>query len=414
MNEADRELSLDPCTNFFSVVLHLRKITTAEVHRLLLMGSLTTPEYGSLDCEPVQHKTQTGVVEHNGEAILEPEEPPPFREQARRQETTEPAAAMANDLLIQPDSEPQAAAASAGSVELDITFGTPVQDPPIWVGLYESVRDVFFPPKLPPLVLTSTPIPVPDRMAVKRNPLAWGIASFFNVGILALMIVVGVKSYINSTAKPPTVVETPIDLTEFKAPKSDSLAHGGGGSPDKVEAIKGKIPPRMQVPEIAPNIEPPLPSIDVQKDIIIPDNPTLPNFGMSKSANVSLASAGNGNGMGMGPGNGNGYGPGSGGNIGGGVYSVGGGVSTPQLIHSVEAEFSDEARRAKYQGVCIVSIIVDRNGVPQNPRVVRPLGMGLDEKALEAIKQYRFKPAMKDGKTPVPVMINVEIDFRLY
>jgi TonB family protein len=93
---------------------------------------------------------------------------------------------------------------------------------------------------------------------------------------------------------------------------------------------------------------------------------------------------------------------------------VGGAVSQPVPLNNVEAEFSDEARRAKYQGVCLISVIVDIYGNPQNPRVVRALGMGLDEKALEAVRKYKFKPAMKDGKTPVPVMINVEINFRLY
>ena len=96
-------------------------------------------------------------------------------------------------------------------------------------------------------------------------------------------------------------------------------------------------------------------------------------------------------------GNGNGYGPGTGGNTGGGLYHIGGGVSAPVPIFTPEAEFSDEARRAKYQGVCLISLIVDAQGNPQNPRVVRPLGMGLDEKALEAVRKYKFKPAMKDG-----------------
>ena len=66
------------------------------------------------------------------------------------------------------------------------------------------------------------------------------------------------------------------------------------------------------------------------------------------------------------------------------VYRIGGGVSAPVPIFTPEAEFSDEARRAKYQGVCLISLIVDAQGNPQNPRVVRPLGMGLDEKELEA------------------------------
>jgi TonB family protein len=337
---------------------------------------------------------------------------------------------MANDLLIQPDSEPQATAASAGALELDITFGIPIKERPIWVDLYESVRDVFFPPKYPPLVLTSTPIPVPDRMAVKRNPWAWGLAATINGAILIVAFVFGVVKVVDQVKK-NNMNLTDIDVGVYKGPTKDKMAGGGGGGGDHsiVDASKGKLPKLEKNPVEPPQVQtvdkPLLPmeaAINVQQDLKLPDNPMLPNIGLKNSVNVRLDSNGQGGGGGMGTGtgggigsgNGNGLGPGTGGNTGGGLYSVGGGVSTPVLIHSVEAEFSDEARRAKYQGVCLVSIIVDRNGVPQNPRVVRPLGMGLDEKALEAIKQYRFKPAMKDGKTPVPVMINVEIDFRLY
>jgi TonB family protein len=160
----------------------------------------------------------------------------------------------------------------------------------------------------------------------------------------------------------------------------------------------------------------------VQQDIKLPDNPMLPNIGVKNSANVRLDSGGSGSGGGMGSGSGggigsgygNGYGPGYGGNTGGGLYKIGGSVSAPVVVHSVDPEFSDEARRAKYQGVCLISIIVDAQGNPQNPRVVRALGMGLDEKALDAIRQFKFKPAMKDGKTPVPVPLVIEINFRLY
>jgi TonB family protein len=83
-------------------------------------------------------------------------------------------------------------------------------------------------------------------------------------------------------------------------------------------------------------------------------------------------------------------------------------------INAPEAEFSDEARRAKYQGEVMISLIVDAQGNPQNPRVVRPLGMGLDEKALEAVRKYKFKPALKDGRTAVPVMVTIAVNFRLY
>jgi len=319
---------------------------------------------------------------------------------------------MANNLLDQFE-ESQADAATANGVELDLAFGVPVEETPLWIDLYESIRDVFFPPKLPPLELTSTPIPVPDRMAVKRNPWAFGISATFNVSILLLALLMGIKTYIDN-AKPKLQVTT-IDVSEWQAPKSSIAAGGGGGSPDKMEAIKGRIPPRAKAPDPTPKVEtPPDPTVDVQNNIMIPDNARLPNFGQTNSPNVKLAALGNGTGTGIGNGHGGGYLDGYGGNIGGGLERVGGRISAPIPINNVEAEFSDEARRAKYQGVVLVSVIVDAQGYPQDPRVVRALGMGLDEKALEAVRKYRFKPAMRDGRTPVAVMVNVEVNFHLY
>ena len=97
----------------------------------------------------------------------------------------------------------------------------------------------------------------------------------------------------------------------------------------------------------------------------------------------------------------------------GGLYRIGNGVSPPQVTHPVNPQYTDEARSAKFQGMCIVAVIVDENGMPQNVHVVRPLGKGLDEKAVEAVKQYRFKPAMYQGH-PVPVQVNIEVNFRIF
>jgi protein TonB len=94
-------------------------------------------------------------------------------------------------------------------------------------------------------------------------------------------------------------------------------------------------------------------------------------------------------------------------------YKVGGPVSAPVPIHTVEAQFTDLARSKKYQGVCLISLIIDPQGMPTNMRVARALGMGLDLNAIEAIGHYRFTPAMKN-RVPVPVMITIEVDFRLY
>jgi TonB family protein len=123
-------------------------------------------------------------------------------------------------------------------------------------------------------------------------------------------------------------------------------------------------------------------------------------------------SFGAGSGTGVGPGSGNGYGPGSGGGTGGGVYKIGGDVSSPQIITKVEPEYSEEARKAKFQGVVVLSIVIDANGMPRDIKVIRPLGLGLDEKAIEAVQKWRFRPAMKGGKA-VAVSANVEVNFRL-
>ena len=201
---------------------------------------------------------------------------------------------------------------------------------------------------------------------------------------------------------------------------------GGGGDRDIVQVSKGKLPKfeKMQItpPQIIRNENPKLavpPSV-VMPNIKLPDA-NMPDIGMPSSNQVALASNGSGIGGGMGSGTGGGLGSGSGagigngtgGGYGGGLYHIGGGVSAPQLIYSVDPEFSDEARRAKYQGIVLVSLIVDAQGNPQHVRISRPLGMGLDQKALDAVRQYKFKPAYFQGHA-VPVELAVEVNFHIY
>jgi TonB family protein len=175
----------------------------------------------------------------------------------------------------------------------------------------------------------------------------------------------------------------------------------------------------LQVPVLE---DPKLPvenTIAVPPDVKLPDNPTMAMIGVHSSANVMLVSGGPGGPTGIGSGDGDGDGPGHGRNGWGlglldGIYVPGtNGVTQPVPIFTPEAEFSDDARRQKYQGACTISVIIDAQGNPQNPRVIQPLGMGLDEKALAAVMRYRFKAAKKDGK-PVAVRISVIVNFRLY
>jgi protein TonB len=388
------------------------------------MGTLSAREFEALERLTSRSETNAGTVEHNERTgpeagTLSPEQPTAH----------EPAANMANDILTQPDTDSQAVAVLADGHEFDGFLGRAFEEKSIWASLYESICDVFFPRKLPPLQLTSTPIPVPDRMAVKPNPWAIGISTGVNVAILLIALFFVGKKIIDTVVTKELTTDIDVGVYTPQGPKGDA-AHGGGGggAHEIVDPMKGKLPKLEKnpvVPPMVPVVDNPKlaieSAINVQQDIKLPD-PNLPNIGVSSSANVKLASNGTGSGGGMGSGSGgglgsgtgNGYGPGYGGNTSGGLYHIGGGVSAPVPLNSVEAEFSDEARRAKYQGVCLISLIVDAQGNPQNPRVIRALGMGLDEKALEAVRKYKFRPAMKDGRTPVPVMITVEVNFRLY
>jgi TonB family protein len=96
-----------------------------------------------------------------------------------------------------------------------------------------------------------------------------------------------------------------------------------------------------------------------------------------------------------------------------GVYRVGHAVKPPRLTNNRDPEYSDQARKLGYEGTCVLTLVVDAEGMPQKIKMTRPLGIGLDDEAIKAVRQWRFTPATKDG-APVAVQINVEVSFNLY
>jgi periplasmic protein TonB len=181
-------------------------------------------------------------------------------------------------------------------------------------------------------------------------------------------------------------------------------------------------------PQLAPPaavIRNPDPKLAVEPTVIVPPDikvamNNMPNLGDPKSSAVipsngtgSLSGIGPGTGGGVGPGNGRGVGPGDEAGMGGGAYRPGKGVTPPRVIYQTDPEFSEEARKAKYQGTCVLGLVVDANGHPTQIRVLSALGMGLDEKAIESVKNWKFEPGKKDGHD-VAVEIAVEVDFHLY
>ena len=94
------------------------------------------------------------------------------------------------------------------------------------------------------------------------------------------------------------------------------------------------------------------------------------------------------------------------------IFRVGGGVSAPKPLKHPDPQYSEEARAANLEGTCVLVLVVNAEGKPQDINVSRSLGMGLDERAIEAARNWTFKPAQKDGK-PVAVVISIVMSFRL-
>jgi periplasmic protein TonB len=287
----------------------------------------------------------------------------------------------------------------------------------VFASLVSSFRDVFFPAKLPPLVLESKPIAVADPMKVKRSPTSTAIAAGIHVAIFLLIAFLIAKHVELAAPHKNTVLLTDVTPPPPLPPKEKAIG-GGGGQHDLAPVTQGHLPKLAQQqivpPKAPPTIPPKLavePTVVVQPDLKMATN-NMPNIGMPTSG-LKGFSMGNGNGTGLGSGNGNGIGPGSGGNTGGGAYNIGGGVKPPSVLVQVDPEFSEEARKAKFSGNVEVALIVDENGNPSHVHVVRPIGMGLDEKAVEAVQQYKFKPGTKDGK-PVKVNLYIDVDFKIF
>jgi TonB family protein len=299
-----------------------------------------------------------------------------------------------------------------------------------WPTRVPNLHDGYSSVNLAPLAATSRPIFSVDPLAFKGDPKSSAISFVIHVTAITLILVLAFKAHSSMTLQ-PTVVVTPLDF-KLTVPPPITMpvakvqgGGGGGGAHQVVEPTRGHLPTLVAKAAITPpqiiRIDHPKLEVAPTEVVKMPDNPSMPTLGMTQSSQITLASQGRGGGSGfgqglgggIGAGRGAGAGPGSGGGYGGGLMSVGGGVSAPQLIHSVEPEFTEDARRANYQGSVSIKLIVDSQGSPQDVRLESHLGMGLDEKAIEAVRHYKFRPAMYQGH-PVSVQIVVDVDFRLH
>ncbi len=203
---------------------------------------------------------------------------------------------------------------------------------------------------------------------------------------------------------------------------------GGGGEHNPIPASRGKLPKASYTQLAPPSVHPPAnPRLQVPATIVaVPDiklqSPNLPNYGdpMAKLITDSNGPGGgggigSGQGTGVGSGDGAGVGPGHGWNTGGGYPSAGtGGYGVPECLFCPQPQFSDEAVKSKYMGTVTLVAIIGADGRATNIQVVQGAGMGLDEKAIEGVKTWRFRPAVGPDGRPAAVRQTIEVTFRLY
>lgn len=198
---------------------------------------------------------------------------------------------------------------------------------------------------------------------------------------------------------------------------------GGGGGLDPLPASRGNLPRASLDPQIVPPtvfVTKEMPKLAVEETVVVAPEIKFPQGGQIGDPSSPFSrwlsnGAGGPGGIGTGccGGVGDSVGPHAGSGL-PGIYPAGkGGVSVPQVIYDPEPSFSDEARKSKTQGIVLLMIVVGTDGKPYNIRVQQSLGMGLDEKAIEAVNHWRFRPATFNGE-PVATQIAVEVNFRLY
>jgi len=316
----------------------------------------------------------------------------------------------------------------------------PEAQQPLWKSLFKNVKDALFPEKLPPLRLTSRPVQVREIWSRRNNRRAATGSLTLHVlaigGLIAFTILAARAPKVEQAKEDVTIVAPP--LTDYKPvmqvqPIKTQKLQGGGGGGERAKIVESK----GHLPKIAPEQFTP-PTVEIRNEkpklimdatvvappnVKLPDNPSLPNLGNPMSARVSgPASNGPGSGGGIGSGThggigsggGPGFGPGQGGGYGGGLYKIGElGVTAPVPKFTPDPDYSEEARKAKYQGTVTLYAIISPDGRPRNLKIVRSLGMGLDEKALEKVRTWLFVPGKKDGQ-PVAVAMSIEVDFHLY
>jgi TonB family protein len=251
----------------------------------------------------------------------------------------------------------------------------------------------------------------------KRSTLISGVV---HVAVLVALLMTGGVVPTPSWEPEHIKIVLPSDLVRYEVTRTEG---GGGGLQDKLPPQKG-VPPKASLRVFVPptaRIENMNPVLSMDQAILGEPAPMAPHSLVGDPNGVlGIISAGPGSNGGIGSGDHNGVGPRHGPGAGpdgddGGFGGQGGfrdNVTEPVLLWKTEPEYSDDARKAKLQGSVFLRIVVNERGQAESISVTQGLGLGLDERAIDAVKKWKFRAAMRGGK-PVPRVAIVQVTFRL-
>jgi protein TonB len=290
--------------------------------------------------------------------------------------------------------------------------------------LWQNLRDLISPRKLAPLKTTSQAIDVPEIWS--KNPQFTRVQAL-SVAVHVVVLVLLILPFLPELMTPATTkASNNISITEIspylpKLAPAAKKAGGGGGQRDIAPVQKGQAPKFSYTQFSKPLAKPPEnPKLPITPTLLgnpalnVP-NITAQNWGDPLSKVLGTDSLGQGTGTGIGNGNGAGLGPGEGFNTGGGFPNAGtGGYGSPTCLYCPSPAFSDEAVKAKYQGVVELLAVITADGRATDIKVAKGLGLGLDEKAVEAVRNWRFKAALGPDGKPTSVRQLIEVTFHLY
>jgi TonB family protein len=299
---------------------------------------------------------------------------------------------------------------------------------------WENLRDFVAPRKLPPLKLTSKPVKVKEIWSKDPQARPAQLVSFAaHALIVSLLLVPVVNELTVGTVKAERINLGAVDIAPFipkQAAAKKAQGGGGGGDRDPRPASQGKAPRFAMTAQLTPPqviIKNPNAALQVEPTLYGPPElklppSSLPNWGDPRAAGYSGSGGpgsgggiGDGSGGGVGSGEGGGYGSGSGGGTGGGVFNAGtGGVSYATCQYCPRPEYSEEGYKAKYQGIVLLRVLITPEGRASNITVVKGPGLGLDEKAIEAVRTWRFRPSIGANGKPVAAWNTVEVSYRLH